>query len=145
MTTAAACVALYNTQGGVLLLQRNANSYDGPGCWEVLGGLIDPGEEALTAAVRECWEEVEVRIDPAQVTFAARFQGLTQTTKEPLDVQYFVAPAPVGLQPQDLVFNEGQQQARWIPLGPAPALPLLVSLSAVWDDVQAAVRQRLAV
>lgn len=51
---------------GVLLTQRPNDMRDHPGQVAFPGGKIDPGEDAITAALREAHEEIA--LDPAHVT-----------------------------------------------------------------------------
>lgn len=50
---------------GVILTQRPRTMRDHPGQVAFPGGKIDPGEDAIAAALREGWEELEM--DPAAV------------------------------------------------------------------------------
>lgn len=50
---------------GVLLTQRPATMRDHPGQVAFPGGKLDPGEDAVAAALREGWEELS--LDPVQV------------------------------------------------------------------------------
>ena len=38
------------------------------GSWAVPGGAIDPNELPAEAAVRECWEETGVLVEPIRIT-----------------------------------------------------------------------------
>ncbi|MDH6141546.1 8-oxo-dGTP pyrophosphatase MutT (NUDIX family) [Kitasatospora sp. GP30] len=59
----AACVVVLDEQQRVLL-GRRADT----GCWALVGGIVDPGEQPADAAVRECFEETGVRVAPEQLT-----------------------------------------------------------------------------
>jgi 8-oxo-dGTP pyrophosphatase MutT (NUDIX family) len=50
---------------GVILTQRPSTMRDHPGQVAFPGGKIDPGEDAIAAALREGWEELA--LDPARV------------------------------------------------------------------------------
>lgn len=50
---------------GIILTQRPATMRDHPGQVAFPGGKIDPGEDAIVAALREGWEELA--LDPALV------------------------------------------------------------------------------
>lgn len=50
---------------GIILTQRPRTMRDHPGQVAFPGGKIDPGEDAVAAALREGWEELE--LDPAAV------------------------------------------------------------------------------
>ncbi|MCX2732402.1 NUDIX domain-containing protein [Saccharopolyspora sp. NFXS83] len=49
----------------VLLSKRRGDAFDGR--WHLPAGKVDAGEDVLSAAVREAWEEVGVRIDPVDL------------------------------------------------------------------------------
>lgn len=55
-------VYAFDTAGRVLLV-RDAQS----GQWTSPGGMIDPGENPATAAVREVWEEARVHVELTQI------------------------------------------------------------------------------
>jgi 8-oxo-dGTP pyrophosphatase MutT (NUDIX family) len=46
-----------------LLLAQNVEG----GLWMTIGGAIDPSEEPADAAVRECWEETGLRVNPTRL------------------------------------------------------------------------------
>lgn len=46
-----------------LLLAQDADS----GLWMTIGGAIEPDERPADAAVRECWEETGLRIEPTRL------------------------------------------------------------------------------
>jgi 8-oxo-dGTP pyrophosphatase MutT (NUDIX family) len=58
-----ACVVVLDDQGRVLL-GRRADT----GGWALVGGIVDPGEQPADAAVRECFEETGVRVEPEHLT-----------------------------------------------------------------------------
>ncbi len=58
--TAAAGVAIFDSLGN-LLLGRHAHD----GRWATFGGALKPGEDALTAALREVREEIGLDLDRA--------------------------------------------------------------------------------
>jgi 8-oxo-dGTP diphosphatase len=55
-------VALVDGRRRVLVAQRGAGSL--AGLWEFPGGKVEPGESDLSALVRECTEELGVRVAP---------------------------------------------------------------------------------
>ncbi|MFE9429039.1 NUDIX domain-containing protein [Kitasatospora sp. NPDC006697] len=59
----AACVVALDEQGRVLL-GRRADT----GGWALVGGILDPGEEPADGAVRECYEETGVLVEPEHLT-----------------------------------------------------------------------------
>lgn len=60
-----ASLILEDADGRALIVKANYKSH-----WTFPGGVIDPHEAPLAAAVRETREEVGLIIDPATVTFA---------------------------------------------------------------------------
>ncbi|MBB6569282.1 NUDIX domain-containing protein [Kribbella sandramycini] len=69
--------------GRLLLVHRHPNRPVYPDCWDLAGGHIEPGEQPRDAVVRECLEELAVRIrEPVP---------LAMTTSNPdLDVHAFL-------------------------------------------------------
>jgi 8-oxo-dGTP pyrophosphatase MutT (NUDIX family) len=57
-----ATVMLFDDDGRLLLAQNAEN-----GLWMTIGGAIDPGEEPSDAAVRECWEETGLHVEPVRL------------------------------------------------------------------------------
>jgi 8-oxo-dGTP pyrophosphatase MutT (NUDIX family) len=55
-------VMLFDDRGRLLLAQET-----GTGLWITIGGQIDPDESPSDAAVRECWEETGLLIEPTSV------------------------------------------------------------------------------
>jgi 8-oxo-dGTP diphosphatase len=51
--------------GRVLLVHRHPARLHAPDCWDLPGGHVEPGEDPADAVVRECREELDVRVlDP---------------------------------------------------------------------------------
>ena len=58
-------VAALVRDGRVLLAHRHPAREWYPDCWDLVGGHIEPGEQPEQAVVRECLEELGVRVvDP---------------------------------------------------------------------------------
>lgn len=53
----------------VLLIQLSAGIFGG--CWNLPGGHVMPGEDAVSAAVRELEEEVGLRVRPEDLVFSS--------------------------------------------------------------------------
>lgn len=62
------CVVLVDRRGWVLLQERDEHARIAPERWGFAGGHLEPGEDHLTAAVRELEEETGLRIAPADLT-----------------------------------------------------------------------------
>ncbi|MEU0236674.1 NUDIX domain-containing protein [Nocardiopsis sp. NPDC006198] len=57
--------------GKVLLARRSPDAAYAPGLWHAgAAGKVDPGEDVVSAAVRECGEELGVRVEPPDLEFA---------------------------------------------------------------------------
>lgn len=64
----AVAVAVFNSQGQVLLTRRSPEKAKHPGCWEITGGCAQAGEDSLTAACRELREETGIQVQPQELT-----------------------------------------------------------------------------
>jgi 8-oxo-dGTP pyrophosphatase MutT (NUDIX family) len=58
------CVLLVDAAGGILLQERDENAPIDPDRWGLVGGHLDPGEDAEQGAYREVEEETGVRLGP---------------------------------------------------------------------------------
>ncbi len=58
----AVAVAVFD-DAGRLLLARDAAS----GLWMTIGGAVEPDETPADAAVRECWEETGLLVEPVRI------------------------------------------------------------------------------
>jgi 8-oxo-dGTP diphosphatase len=59
-----ASAILLDAQGRVLLARRNSDP--GAGLWDLLGGFVDEGEDALAALHREVREETGLAVEPLE-------------------------------------------------------------------------------
>lgn len=67
-------------RGGEVLFLQRANTGYADGQWSVPAGHVEFGESASAAAIRECAEEVGVRIEPEDLALA-----LVQHKRDPID------------------------------------------------------------
>lgn len=86
------CVgAMIVRDGKILLGRRSAHKADAAGCWDLIGGRIEPGERFEDACIREIEEEIAVRAEiDAEVLRSRLASGaeyrifrVTQWTGEP--------------------------------------------------------------
>lgn len=57
--------------GRVLMVRRAPDNAYAPGLWHAsVAGKVEEGEDVVTAAVRECEEELDVRVRPSDLEFA---------------------------------------------------------------------------
>lgn len=78
------------------------------GYWDLPGGGREEGETPLACALRETWEEVTLRLDPALVTW-----GRSYGTSSGHQSWFFAAHAPKALADQIVLGDEGQGWALW--------------------------------
>lgn len=57
-------VWIRNKHGEYLISQRSANRPTFPLMWECVGGSVTAGEDSITCALREAFEEVGIKLDP---------------------------------------------------------------------------------
>lgn len=90
---------------GVILTVRREDLRTHAGQIAFPGGRLDPGEDAVAAALREAWEEIE--LDPAQVTVVGTISPYRTITN------YAVTPV-VGITPADLPLRPHEREvADW--------------------------------
>ncbi|WP_425954701.1 NUDIX domain-containing protein [Xylanimonas sp. McL0601] len=119
----------------VVLQHRALWSHEG-GTWGVPGGALDAGEDAVTGALRESWEEAG--IDPHEVRVVGTYvldHGVWTYTTVVGEVADGADVVPAATDPESLA-------VRWVPLDELDALPLLPAFAAALPalrDVLAAV------
>lgn len=100
-----------NARGELLIQKRAENKRHMPGVWAACGGAVMAGEDSLTAAVRESYEEMGIIVDPARLV-----RILTYTSPERhshMDVymyRYECDPDALTLQEEEV------SRAGWFPL-----------------------------
>lgn len=98
---AAVLIAVTNRpEPGVLLTVRRDTMRTHAGQVAFPGGRIDPGEDAVIAAIREAWEEVE--LDPAMVQPIAELDQYRTITNYCVTPVLAAVPPDLPLAPHDL-------------------------------------------
>ena len=98
---AAVLIAVTNRpEPGVLLTVRRDTMRTHAGQVAFPGGRIDPGEDAVIAAIREAWEEVE--LDPAMVQPIAELDQYRTITNYRVTPVLAAVPPDLPLAPHDL-------------------------------------------
>mmetsp|Transcript_33311 Transcript_33311/g.43944 ORF Transcript_33311/g.43944 Transcript_33311/m.43944 type:complete len:354 (-) Transcript_33311:217-1278(-) len=75
----AACVIVEDCSKHILLIRRAAHMRIFPGAWVLPGGSVDPGEKVATAAARELFEEVGVKVQPSALSVAGLWESCYPT------------------------------------------------------------------
>lgn len=108
-------LALLVRDGRVLLVHRNGTRSHYPDCWDLAGGHVENGEAPREAVVRECLEELGVRVhEPVPIPM---------TVADPdLEVHAFLVTRwdgePVNAAPEE------HDELRWIGAADVAALEL---------------------
>lgn len=76
-TPVAIATAALIREGRVLMAHRHPKRRWYPDCWDLVGGHIEPGESPEQAVIRECGEELGIRIfDPRPFPMAFTDPGI---------------------------------------------------------------------
>jgi 8-oxo-dGTP pyrophosphatase MutT (NUDIX family) len=126
----AAGVLAYDREKGVLLQHRAVWSHNG-GTWGLPGGALHQGEDAVTGALREAYEEAAV---PAQ--------GVNVLFTSVLDVGYwsYTTVVLLVLEPFDPVISDPESiELQWVALPDVDSKELHPGFAAAWPEL----RQRM--
>ncbi len=66
-------VVIINKDKKILLQKRSMNKLSNPGQWGLTGGKIDAGEDNLTTAVRETYEEIGIIINKEELKYLCKY------------------------------------------------------------------------
>jgi 8-oxo-dGTP diphosphatase len=126
----AAAVALFNSEGNILLLRRKDNDK-----WTMPGGTLDFGESLTDCAIREVREETALQI---------RITGLIGTYTDPHILiaysdgevrQEFTLVYAAEIESGKLRIDDESKEAIWVPLSSAVELPVAESQRRRLRDV----------
>lgn len=123
----AAGVLAYDPDKGVLLQHRALWSHNG-GTWGLPGGALHHGEEPVTGALREAFEEAAVPAGNVDVLFTSLF-----------DVGYWSYTTVVVLvrEPFDPVISDPESlELRWVPVADVGFLELHPGFEASWPGLR---------
>ncbi len=112
-------------------MQHRATWSDQGGTWGLPGGALHQGEDAVSGALREAWEEAAVPAEHIHVLFTSVF-----------DVGYwsYTTVAARVLRPFEAEITDPESiELRWVPAGEVEARPLHSGFAAAWP----ALRSRL--
>lgn len=101
----------------VLLIRLSAGEFTGR--WNLPGGHVRPGEDVVSAAVREVNEEIGLTVRPEHLTFSSVTQHRPPTRSEKVTFTFTVREfdgEPVNAEPDKV------DACRWTPLDDLPAV-----------------------
>lgn len=101
------CVVLVDRRGWVLLQERDEHARIAPERWGFAGGHLEPGEDHLTAAVRELEEETRLRIPPDDLTRVGELEIDHPETRTTGRIAMYAAATD--LTDDDVECHEGRQ------------------------------------
>lgn len=123
----AAGVLAYDPAKGVLLQHRAVWSHNG-GTWGLPGGALHEGEDAVTGALREAWEEAAVPPQGVDVLFTSvldlgywSYTTVVVQVREPFD--------PVISDPESI-------ELLWVPLPEVSGKQLHPGFAAAWPGLR---------
>jgi mutator protein MutT len=109
-------------RGEILLVRRGRAP--GEGLWSVPGGRVEQGETLEEAVAREVHEETGLRVTVGQLLgFVERWHG----NRHFVILDYLAEPA-AGLEEAEPLAADDAGEARFVPLGDLPGLPLVDGL-----------------
>lgn len=76
------------SEGRVLLCRRRADLAWYPGVWDLVGGHLEEEESSEQAVIRECWEELGIRV--------TALAHLASETSADADIDVFTVSAWIG-------------------------------------------------
>jgi 8-oxo-dGTP diphosphatase len=118
----AAAVALFNSEGNILLLRRKDNER-----WTMPGGALDFGESMTDCAIREVREEtgLQIRITSLIGTYTDPHILIAYSDGEVR--QEFTLVYAAEIESGELKVDQESKEAAWVPLSSAVDLPLAES------------------
>jgi len=108
-------------QNGAILVNHGCNAKTGERYYALPGGHIDAGEDARTAVVRECEEELQIQVTAGNLVFVSEsiYPGRHEDDDKRHEiVLYFEADMVSQPHVQDgaIVSPESDKEFRWLPL-----------------------------
>lgn len=108
-------------KGGAILVNYGRNAKTGERYYALPGGHIDAGEDARTAVVRECEEELQIAVQAGDLVFVSEsiYPGRHEDDgKRHEIVLYFEAELKSEPQMRDgaILSPESDKEFRWLPL-----------------------------
>lgn len=102
-----AAVAVLDLQGRLLMQERGDDAVHEPGRWGYPGGDLEPGEDFITAAVRELAEETGLAVEPGELHALGRQRFHSEGCGGDDEFELFAVRLPIT--DDDVVRGEGRQ------------------------------------
>ena len=78
-------VAIINEDKKILLQKRSMNKLANPGQWGLTGGKVNAGEDTLTTAIRETYEEIGINLNKKELKFLCKYN-----TRKAVFIIYYI-------------------------------------------------------
>jgi 8-oxo-dGTP pyrophosphatase MutT (NUDIX family) len=99
-------IVLFDEQGKVLIQHRDDDAPTAPGFWSLFGGRVEEDETFLQAVKRECYEELEYRLENPILVYEEEFIWKGKKAKSFFFIEKYDRK-------QKIVLHEGQGM-KWI-------------------------------
>jgi len=101
----------------VLLCKRTQDAPTYPGCWALIGGKLENGEEPLAGALREVEEELGISLSETTPELLCDVRVQRNADRHPIGARYFAVPLSLGMDNLTLKYNSEEQKVEGEGLG----------------------------
>lgn len=109
--------AFFLRDGAVLLARRALHKLTYAGCWDVIGGHVEPGETIEQALIREVLEEIGVT--------PRSYRAVASVRDERHDATYHLFVVDDWSPAEPILMGDEHSELRWFPVEAACDLPQL--------------------
>tara|TARA_R100000152_G_C6750507_1_gene174151 strand:- start:112 stop:615 length:504 start_codon:yes stop_codon:yes gene_type:complete len=104
----ASAVIVTNSENKILILKRSKNIGSFPNAWNFPAGGEDPGETAAQTAIRECFEETNLRLDESDLIYIGTFD--IDNSDRVNEINYFITTKYSG----DIKLDWENSEYKWV-------------------------------